>query len=97
MKFSLAFANFLANFPSSAPLVVMQQLETLPKTNEDTVGDLVTVLRRHLLSEWTRQKTPYGLDTTLAATIDARPDATENIFSAHRVRTLDRFFPRHHW
>lgn len=48
--------------------------------NQDTIGDPVEIFRKYLVSEWTRQKTPYGLDGALADAAVSEPGDTGRIF-----------------
>ncbi|KJZ73080.1 hypothetical protein HIM_07464 [Hirsutella minnesotensis 3608] len=40
----------------------------------------VEIFRRYLVSEWTRKKTPYGLDAALARAAESGPEVTGRIF-----------------
>lgn len=64
----------------------MEQMRTAhttspgPQPNQHIITDPVEIFRKHLVSEWTRKKTPYGLDGALAKATDSGPDDTDRIF-----------------
>ncbi|KAF5127132.1 hypothetical protein E5D57_008060 [Metarhizium anisopliae] len=50
-----------------------------PELNQG-IEEPVEIFRKYLTSEWTRKKTPYGLDAALAKAADSESDATERVF-----------------
>ncbi|KIW37736.1 uncharacterized protein PV06_09732 [Exophiala oligosperma] len=54
--------------------------ETLLQQSKGVIEDTAQIFCRYLLSDWSRKKTPYGLDGALAEASTAGPDVTTRIF-----------------
>ncbi|KAF1999574.1 hypothetical protein P154DRAFT_523132 [Amniculicola lignicola CBS 123094] len=65
---------------SHGDIACPDSIEAYSEPDEYVIEDSIQIFRKYLVSEWTRTKTPYGLDAALAKATTSGPDCTERIF-----------------